>query len=317
MPRPHSRGYIRQEDYWNIGTEAQRGRDGMNAREAAQRYNDHRHPAFVATVTNDLVVWRDARLEASAINVGSTSLPGGYEVTNQVVSARQPGDMVFYEGVPFMTDGTNVQGISGFGGELAQDGAFTPDSLVLTLAQSTRPIRVPAEGAVDALLDIPEFSALLRPNDVRVASAAEVKLELSCLASVEFSAAAPPTLTANTDFAPYADVQLVCAALTEDLTAPTSGPSTSFRAEAYSGTPGDALLRNVGQTTPGHRYEASVIDVPTAGLYQLKYRFANLGEAGIENATQQQTDAYNTLLDDMTLVIHGLTLRLQLKWVMQ
>lgn len=314
MTRPHSRGYIREEDYWNIGTEAERGRDGMNAREAAKRYNDHRHPAFVTNEGIDVLNWRDATQDISAVVVGGVAVPGGYEQTVATEQARLAGDMVFYSGAPFITNGTDVRGISGFGGEFDADGGFTSDRLVLTLAQHTTPIRVPAEGAVEQFLGISGFSALIRPEDVRVASAAQTNLELSSLASIEFADPPDASLTNNPTFAPYANVTLWKTAIQQNgLTAPTKSQVGRFQVEAYSGVPGAALLGNAMQASAAHRYEAEVF-VGGAGLYELEYRFSDLEEAGITLPTQEQSAAYNALLDNMTLVLHGLTLRLQLVW---
>lgn len=50
--RLHSRGFVDQESYMDIGTENLRGSDGDTARDAAKKFNDHRHSAVnIATVT--------------------------------------------------------------------------------------------------------------------------------------------------------------------------------------------------------------------------------------------------------------------------
>ena len=61
MPRNHSGGFIEQGFYWNIG-EGPRGRDGMDAREAAQRYNDHRHPAVDLSTAAEVEAWITEKL---------------------------------------------------------------------------------------------------------------------------------------------------------------------------------------------------------------------------------------------------------------
>ena len=55
--RNHSGGFINADFIWDIGT-PERGRDGMTARDAAKRYNDHRHSAAVFNTPEDFKSWR-------------------------------------------------------------------------------------------------------------------------------------------------------------------------------------------------------------------------------------------------------------------
>lgn len=96
MARTHSGGFVERDFYWNIG-QADRGRDGMNAREAAQRYNDHRHPAIELTTPQEVVAWINETESASNF-VDGDAIQGG-TITSSTDTIRKPGDMMRYQGI--------------------------------------------------------------------------------------------------------------------------------------------------------------------------------------------------------------------------
>lgn len=99
MARKHSGGFIEHDFYWNIGT-GDRGRDGMNAREAAQRYNDHRHPAIELATPNDVDEWLN-EVENISTHDDRPDVQGGLLVPSNA-RIRKPGDLMKYEGLTWM-----------------------------------------------------------------------------------------------------------------------------------------------------------------------------------------------------------------------
>lgn len=114
--RKHSGGYIQKEAYLNIGTEEARGRDGDNARIAAKKYNDHKHPAHIALTIPQVDSWsREPQLESSIDDI-----PGGFIENNGANLARTEGDMVSFQGNIFMykSPGTVSPITLGIGGKI-------------------------------------------------------------------------------------------------------------------------------------------------------------------------------------------------------
>lgn len=120
MSRQHDGGFIGGADYWDIGTDAQRGRDGDTAREAAKKFNDHRHVAAIKASPESLNNWANELEDVS--ESPSSGLQGGYiEQSNQLL--RKPGDAASYNGHLYATTtaGTKCT-TSGFGPHIAISG---------------------------------------------------------------------------------------------------------------------------------------------------------------------------------------------------
>lgn len=102
--RQHNSGFIPQETYWSIGTEERRGHDGDNAREAAKKYNDHRHPAGNIGVDGSLMY---SFLEEL---VPLTNHAGIELASDSIGRIRLTGDLVKYKGLIWMylEDGTAI-----------------------------------------------------------------------------------------------------------------------------------------------------------------------------------------------------------------
>jgi len=113
MARFHSGGFINSEFYFNIGTESARGRDGDTARLAAQKYNDHRHSAYIADSPHDVRNWKNEVQTASTHP--SSGNPGGLlEDAQQLL--RLPGDLAELNTVLYAATSNSVKSItSGFG----------------------------------------------------------------------------------------------------------------------------------------------------------------------------------------------------------
>jgi hypothetical protein len=113
MPRYHSGGFIDSQFYFNIGAEAARGRDGDTARDAAKKYNDHRHSAYVAVSTNALRNWKNETQTAST-DPASGNLGGLLQDANEFL--RLPGDLAELNAVLYAATSGSVKSISsGFG----------------------------------------------------------------------------------------------------------------------------------------------------------------------------------------------------------
>jgi len=113
MARYHSGGFINREFYFNIGTEEQRGRDGDTARIAAQKYNDHRHSAYVAVSASDMRNWKNE------IQVASTDPLSGNRgglLADADSYLRLPGDLAELNSVLYASTSSGLRSISsGFG----------------------------------------------------------------------------------------------------------------------------------------------------------------------------------------------------------
>lgn len=292
MARQHGRGYIREGDYWVIGTEDGRGRDGYTAREAARRYNDHRHPAHVVISTpQDVTTWLNETRDVSQITRGSVTYPGGYEQASSV-RTREPGDVIFYDGKPFIFGPGGLTGVSGFGGRFTGN-SFEVDALTISCVTPTPVLALPANGATAQELDT-LYSFVLRPEDLRVA-AATVVYEMSCAASIY----TPDAVSG----APFAIVSLYHVPMTvasDALEMSDAGAQLvgSFRVEALSGA---------GAQGSKQRYEVLQFE-PSAGLYTLKYRVSDAGEAGAPDAE------YDAFIAQAFVHLRGLNVRAQLQW---
>lgn len=132
--RNHGGGFIELDSYWDIGEEP-RGREGMDAREAARRYNDHRHPALSITEPNDFIRWRDAIYEVSRFDtrldvIGgtfTTDAQGEPVLQDQNTPLRRPGDLAVYQGVVWMWVSPGVVVPVGGQGNVNANGNFTRD----------------------------------------------------------------------------------------------------------------------------------------------------------------------------------------------
>ena len=108
--RKHDGGFIGHDFYWDIGDE-ERGRDGMNAREAAKRYNDHRHPALVVEDENEASIWINETQQASFYTSpadGIRNTQGGIIEDDVGSNLRKVGDLMFYKGLVWMYGGIDL-----------------------------------------------------------------------------------------------------------------------------------------------------------------------------------------------------------------
>ena len=107
--RKHSGGFISESFYWDIGDD-DRGREGMNAREAARRYNDHRHPALVAEDANEASLWMNEVQQASYYTAGQEprDTQGGIIEDDPTSLLRSVGDLMFYRGLVWMYGGVDL-----------------------------------------------------------------------------------------------------------------------------------------------------------------------------------------------------------------
>ena len=110
--RKHSGGFIAESFYWDIGDE-ERGRDGMNAREAARRYNDHRHPALRAEDAAEASLWMNEVQQASyhTADGAQRGTQGGIIDDDAGSSLREVGDLMYYRGLVWMYGGVELGAI--------------------------------------------------------------------------------------------------------------------------------------------------------------------------------------------------------------
>jgi hypothetical protein len=101
--RNHSGGFINADFIWDIGT-PDRGRDGMTARDAAKRYNDHRHSAAVFSTAEDFNAWitekSDTVYNSNNIDMGTIAISN--------FPIRKEGDIASFGGFIWMFDGNGV-----------------------------------------------------------------------------------------------------------------------------------------------------------------------------------------------------------------
>jgi hypothetical protein len=112
MARRNRGGFVPSESYWDIGTDAARGRDGDTARDASKKFNDHRHPAEIAVSPQDLVNWTN---ELEDISEHSSGVAGGFIAPSANV-IRDSGDSADYAGNLYAKTSAGVYcTTSGFG----------------------------------------------------------------------------------------------------------------------------------------------------------------------------------------------------------
>lgn len=107
MTRRHSGGFVNEEDYWNIGTDENRGRDGDNARHAARLYNDHRHSAAIVSTSNELGSWAGERENISQ-HPESFLEGGGGRIESSDAVIRRPGDLAALNNQLWMHTGADA-----------------------------------------------------------------------------------------------------------------------------------------------------------------------------------------------------------------
>ncbi len=124
----HNGGFISVENYWNIGS-PDRGQDGDTARDAAKKYNDHRHSA--ANIINEasMIAWIEEK-ELASYHPNNPSNIGGIIEDNTNLSIRKSGDIASYGGVMWMFDGNNVIALGNPGVFLGADGQVVRKSFV-------------------------------------------------------------------------------------------------------------------------------------------------------------------------------------------
>lgn len=116
MPRLHSGGFINPDFYFNIGTEEARGRDGDTARDAAKKYNDHRHSALLVPSADALRNWVNEFKDISTHP--DSDLPGGLIEQDEAL-LRLPGDIAELNGVLYVMTSSGLRPMSsGFGPHL-------------------------------------------------------------------------------------------------------------------------------------------------------------------------------------------------------
>jgi len=139
MPRNHSGGFIEQGFYWNIG-EGPRGRDGMDAREAAQRYNDHRHPAVELNTAAEVEAWITETENISQFDPSDGIQGGVIEPSNNRI--RKPGDMMRFSGLVWVYVSDNEVYPLGVG-----DGCYVDESNGFQFVRETRYSSIPLVSA--------------------------------------------------------------------------------------------------------------------------------------------------------------------------
>lgn len=106
MARKHDGGFISVDNYWNIGT-PDRGQDGDTAREAAKKYNDHRHNAIVIDSAQSMLAWVEEK-QLSSFHPDNPHNQGGVIDNDLASSIRRPGDIALYNDLLWMSNGTSV-----------------------------------------------------------------------------------------------------------------------------------------------------------------------------------------------------------------
>lgn len=103
MRQPNA-GFVEESSYWDIGTEERRGHDGDNARVAARKYNDHRHPA------SDVGQSSTAMYSFLEEQVPVENPTGLVLESDSLGRIRRPGDSIFYRGLlwKYTEDGVAV-----------------------------------------------------------------------------------------------------------------------------------------------------------------------------------------------------------------
>lgn len=129
MARLHSGGFINQDFYFNIGTEDARGRDGDTARDAAKKYNDHRHSPYAAVSKDALRNWINELVDVSTDPLSGN--PGGLlEAKPELL--RLSGDTAELNSVVYMMTNAGVRPVtSGFGPHISLPADPTVDAEIV------------------------------------------------------------------------------------------------------------------------------------------------------------------------------------------
>ena len=196
--RRHGGGFIDEASYWDIGTDAQRGRDGDTARDAAKKYNDHRHSAAVLSSATELLQWaREITLPSS-----------GGRIEESLAPIRASGDVAEVAGDVYMsTGGGNVVCVtSGFGTQLTEpsegEGQLVPDfvSAVTPMRISGNAEDVTLVPGVDLLVGTSILYPSMRAHRANIstvlAAASALKIK-AALPAITHSGNLAPTLSAN------------------------------------------------------------------------------------------------------------------------
>lgn len=241
--REHSGGYINQAAYWDIGTEAARGRDGDTRREAAKKYNDHKHPAALIQTADDLVAWANEPQLSSGM---------GYLQDNAAQLARNAGDMALFGGRLYASDGLGgVFPVSGLGGAVSvtQQGnaVVQPDVLSYTTALAA-PVRY-GVGSVGEGVSIACGSAQFLDTDMRVSTATR-HVVFSCAAAVHISG--DPADWASLPVAPYGVLTISTSVFVDGYAPDTSTDISTSPVGGLIGNVSQHVLDAAGLATPGY-----------------------------------------------------------------
>ncbi len=178
--RDHSGGYIKDTFYFNIGTEEARGRDGESSRTAAQKYNDHKHPAAELNGFPQIDAWSRELQMISQID----GVPGGILTNDSTKTARSLGDLASMNGHLFAYTGPGIASpiTCGLGGRLVTQNNVTSFEKDVLIEQI--PIRVDsgidlANLPLNNAIDLSFAKGFIAKSDYRVANAeSSILLEL-------------------------------------------------------------------------------------------------------------------------------------------
>lgn len=299
MSRNHAGGFINESAYFDIGTEARRGRDGDTARTAAQKYNDHKHPAALITDVGDLHEWANEPMLASV---------GGYLQENPGLSCRSAGDTALYNGRLYASNGDGgIIALGGLGGRvtLTQDGVATlvPDR-ISTHRAITAGAPVSITDAEDtrlgyALVSVAENDVATALTAIRIRGIASLVYEgdPEILDSVCAGLVAPFAVS-RVEYLPFgADNFAAYAGADERLSLTILGLAGNIPPAIYS-------VRGIAGASWG-RVDAE-ISVPQAGVVQIFARLATLEEmyqaAGAD--PQTITEVQRALWEQAILKFH-------------
>lgn len=181
MSRKSSGGFVELESTWDIGS-GPRGRDGITARDAAKRYNDHRHPALEIATQGDWLNWLTEE-EQPLINEDGLAIGVLDDVPDNPQLLRKPGDLAKYAGLlwAWLSPGNAVPLGVGTGCYVDAAGVFVRESqrftdLIMPLTTQAR-------------VDIPPPAAPLRVGSAYVDLGkyvnARARAELKLQAAIE------------------------------------------------------------------------------------------------------------------------------------
>ena len=320
MPRRHRGGFVSQEMYMDIGTEEQRGRDGDTSRLAAQKYNDHRHPAFEAVTLADLDSWASEGTLESSID----GRPGGIIENDVQQNIRQPGDLAIQGGRLFMSLGSSGEFVR-VGGGLGSGGislvnnnqVFVPDSMSFPLEM--QPMHIPNQGPVDFRradieVGVPNFIAeqVCFAEDYNVNSAQSARIMGEIVASI-FISSANMTNEEQIFFlegeGPRAKVTFHATPMVNNSFEEFTNPDPASDTLSIESQTGDPFY--FGQA----RYEADKVEIHTLEnlLIRCSVEMAHISETLSPQRIQQiQTDSFGGIEADMVAAFNGLSGRYKL-----